>query len=525
MKSTLLFLIVLSIFSTNAQYAFQLLEGNNVSATINNSGSQFTTVGETAGYLVPQNASTGLVYSAQFWYAGVDEEGMLRAALGGSFYESDVFIGPFSADYSDPGYMEEFAQSLYSFCLPEIQQYVMWWECQNGILTEGCESIETPSVDLLQRIYAYPAHGNVGIGQDYWMLPFVDRDQDGTYNPANGDVPIIKGCCGTYLIQNDTRGTHESGALAVGLQMVYHFYQFSDGGLLDDVTFVDLQTVNKGIHDFQEFRYGFLVDGDVGYPYDDYMGTDAQRQMAFFYNADNFDEDELDIEFYGLGTDPPAIGVVALKQELNSIVPVSNGFSTVMGKWMNLGGLQASSQPFMDPDDNATTFVYTGEVNNSSAWNESSSDNIPGDRRLLMSSVVNNFQAGDTILQTYAIIYSRSGDHIQNAVSLGPIADEVKEFYLQGEFYSCNPIAAGLNELNNDLVRVFPNPTNDKVSIYSLEEIAVIEIYDLNGRMVQKETTEGPHQVMVNVSQLEEGIYSLKVRTIEGVYTKRVMKY
>ncbi len=525
MKSTILFLSAFLSLSVNAQYSFQLLEGNNVSATINNSGSQFTTVNESAGYLVPQNANAGLIFSAQFWYAGVDEEGTLRAALGGNFNESDVFIGPYSDDYSDLSYSQEFAQSIYSFCSSEIQYFVKWWECQNGILTEGCDDLENPTIDFLERIYSYPAHGNVAIGQDYWLLPFWDRDGDGVYNPDNGDFPIIKGCCGTYLIQNDTRNLHSSGALTIGMQMVYHFYQYSNGGLLDDFTFIDVQAVNKGEYNFQEFRFGLMVDGDIGFPYDDFMGSDPVRQMAFFYNADNFDEDDEDIELYGFGDDPPAIGIVALKTELNSIISPSTSFNSVMSKWMNLGGLQESGQPFLDPDDVATSFMYSGALDNSNEWSELNSGNVSGDRRLLMSSIINNFQSGDTISQTYAIIYSRSGNNVQNALSLGSIADAVKEFYLEGEFYNCESLSAGTHGNEEILFEVFPNPSSGIIQISSQTMMDEFSIRDLNGREVLAASVDQLNQVEIDLSNVMKGVYTLTISSNKGTSTRRIMKF
>jgi hypothetical protein len=524
MKTTLLFLIAFSTLSTNAQYAFQLLEGNNVSATINNSGSQFTTVEETAGYLVPQNANTGLIYSAQFWYAGVDEESMLRAALGGDFYETDVFIGPYSVDYSDPSYSQEFAQSIFSFCRSEIQYFVTWWECQNGILTEGCNDMEIPSLDFLERIYSYPAHGNVKIGQEYWLLPFWDRDGDGVYNPDNGDFPIIKGCCATYLIQNDTRDLHSSGALPIGLQMVYHFYQYSNEGTLDDVTFIDVQTVNKGMHNFPEFRYGLLLDGDVGFPFDDYMGTDSLRQMAFFYNSDNYDEDDIDLEMDGFGLNPPALGLIALKEEVNSITPVSTGFNTVYGKWMNLGGLQSSSLPFTNPDGNPSTFIFSGSLDSLDEWTEVNSESVPGDRNLLMSSIVNNFQVGDTISQTYAILYSRIGNNLENAMDLKPRADEVRDFYLNGQVSQCEVMITGLDEPADLAVTVFPNPSTGEFQIFSSSAFESLEIRDINGRELFKRTHIGAVESIINIAHLENGIYSLLIRSAFGTRTVRIVK-
>ena len=41
----------------------------------------------------------------------------------------------------------------------------------------------------MNRIFNWPAHGDIGIGQDYWLAPFYDYDNSGDYDPNAGDIP------------------------------------------------------------------------------------------------------------------------------------------------------------------------------------------------------------------------------------------------------------------------------------------------------------------------------------------------
>ena len=59
------------------------------------------------------------------------------------------------------------------------------------------------------------------------------------------------------------------------------------------------------------------MDGDIGYYGDDYIGSDSSRNMMFFYNGDAFDEGGGGT--LGYGDNPPAVGLVSLANDFQSI--------------------------------------------------------------------------------------------------------------------------------------------------------------------------------------------------------------
>jgi len=70
---------------------------------------------------------------------------------------------------------------------------------------------------------------------------------------------------------------------------------------------------------------------------------------------------------------------------------------------------------------------------------------------------------------------------------------------------------------------VYPNPTTDKLTIVNDENspqtITNIEIYDITGRIVGAYSMH-PENTTINVSQLPQGVYVLKI----GDYTGRFVK-
>lgn len=83
-----------------------------------------------------------------------------------------------------------------------------------------------------------------------------------------------------------------------------------------------------------------------------------------------------------------------------------------------------------------------------------------------------------------------------------------------------------IKEQNSNLeIACHPNPFNDKFTIETKSNFQMIEIYDLNGKshftktLTQKNKTE-----IIDLRNLEKGIYILKIKTEEQEITKKIIK-
>jgi hypothetical protein len=98
--------------------------------------------------------------------------------------------------------------------------------------------------------------------------------------------------------------------------------------------------------------------------------------------------------------------------------------------------------------------------------------------------------------------------------------DEVLEFAL-------NCVFVGIEDItNNEEIKVFPNPTKGELRIENGELlIDKIEVFDMIGRTVafQKSITSSTHQIL-NTSNLNSGIYFVKISTKQGEIVKKVVK-
>ncbi|MFM6935967.1 MAG: T9SS type A sorting domain-containing protein [Flavobacteriales bacterium] len=521
--SFLLFSLVI-LQQLNAQVHSTQLELNNVSAHISDAGTFFTNF-DTAepSYEVPKGTGVSAIFSTQFWFAGKDSLNNIHFCQGGSpNVGTDVFNGPVSGvgTYSTNAYQTTWGNSMWSLCQTDIDQFKLWWGCQNGLITSGCGSANPPSNEALQTIYNWPAHGNVAIGQSYFLAPFFDYDSDGIYNPDLGDYPMIKGCCASYIIQNDVAQSHSySGTDSIGLELHLMFYQYQTFDYLNDVTFIDVTAINRGDINYPEFAHSIFVDVDLGNYVDDLIGCDSTKNLMYFYNGDN--NDEASFSTLGYGNNPPAIGIVGLKQDITSSACYAGGFQ-IADKWNIMNGLQFSGDPWLNPNGNPTAYLYSGNPNVSTEWSEISNGNPPGDRRGISSMNIGSFNSGDTLSQTYAIIYSKVGNHLQNVQSLIDLSGEIKTFYVNESNIPCQNGTWNVDEIENLQLTIAPNPAVNEFNVTSSSIIEKLEIFDLSGRSLSKFTDIKDLQFKVDCHFLSPGNYILQMESSEKMVRKQV---
>ena len=83
----------------------------------------------------------------------------------------------------------------------------------------------------------------------------------------------------------------------------------------------------------------------------------------------------------------------------------------------------------------------------------------------------------------------------------------------------------GINDNCMANVNIYPNPVNDRLYIETSTQIQSIEIYDIYGRIQNLRNSETQKlRNSIDVSDLNNGIYFVKVKTEEGNIVKRIVK-
>jgi aminopeptidase YwaD len=87
--------------------------------------------------------------------------------------------------------------------------------------------------------------------------------------------------------------------------------------------------------------------------------------------------------------------------------------------------------------------------------------------------------------------------------------------------------ASGINDHIDIDVNMYPNPANLFCCLQSavfIKQSSIVEICDFNGRqLLFEQFHSGAEKVVVNVSQLQSGIYLCRIRTETGNATKKII--
>jgi hypothetical protein len=86
----------------------------------------------------------------------------------------------------------------------------------------------------------------------------------------------------------------------------------------------------------------------------------------------------------------------------------------------------------------------------------------------------------------------------------------------------------GIDQVAEPLVRIYPNPVNDKLTVeisYTGNQHVELELYSITGNLVYRksESSAGYFRDEIDVSEISPGLYFLKVLQEGGVFTKKVV--
>ena len=114
-----------------------------------------------------------------------------------------------------------------------------------------------------------------------------------------------------------------------------------------------------------------------------------------------------------------------------------------------------------------------------------------------------------------------AGDHVWLYIDYSNDYGETFTTY----FHDLDSTITNTTKIDNIKMSIYPNPFNDKISIETRPEFKMIEIFDINGKihflrkLLEENTTE-----IIDLRELEKGIYILKIRSQGQDITKKIIK-
>ena len=165
-------------------------------------------------------------------------------------------------------------------------------------------------------------------------------------------------------------------------------------------------------------------------------------------------------------------------------------------------------------------------------WTETTAGNNPQDRRGMGSTGPFTFHPGD--IQDLDIAFAWARDYnsksaLGSVEKLGQITDIVNNAFATNTLPNGFPFTgiADRNADNQVAVNVYPNPASGQVSVALSHEPgsqAAIGLFTLQGNcLLLKEISANQHEINLDVSGLESGLYFVKVTTAKSVATKKIL--
>jgi hypothetical protein len=304
------------------------LELNNVRAMIHTAGNLWQIPNQNfSQYEVPKNSGIMALFTAALWLGGTDINNQLKLAALRYRQGQDYWTGPLSKVIAETTY-ENCSKYDKHFVTTQdmIREFNAWYQAGVNDAANGTNNQSTlfPNYKVPQIIKEWPAHGDVTKGQDYYLAPFYDSNEDGSYNWQDGDYPwydingtrecstdrrvLLYGDMNFWWVMNDKGNIHtETGADPIGMEIRAQAFAFASNDEINNMTFYNYELINRGTQTLYNTYFGFFTDGALGDPYDDYVGCDVNRGLGYYYNGDNVDSENAG--FKGYGTTPPAVGV------------------------------------------------------------------------------------------------------------------------------------------------------------------------------------------------------------------------
>lgn len=424
---------------------------------MNMGGSNWWDTQSVPKYEIPKGSGKHSFFANAFWIGGLNDTGGVHlAATRFRQVGEDFWPGPLNV----AGEVDSSACNLHN----RIYKLNKWQ------VDEFRHRFNEPGYVIPTDILEWPAEGNPYTEANA-KAPFRDVNNDGIYNPLDGDYPAfafnepinkdyhLLGDQCLWWVENDKGNMHsETYAEPLGVELQVMAYAYATCNELNDQTFYRYKAINKSEKSYSDTYVAVWVDVDLGFAQDDFVACDVMEHLGYAYNGLDVDGIAGNPSHYG--EHPPAAGVGILR---GPRAPLSDGidndrdgvvdeigerlmmshfvyhnnsggggnpaqtdpttgldyYNYMRGVWLDGqpmcwggNGHPASGGDINTPCD----FMFPGDSDplgygtggvSATEWTEQTAGNVPFDRRFLVSTGPFDFNSGDTVNFHYGALWAR----------------------------------------------------------------------------------------------------------------------
>ncbi len=497
------------------------------------------------------NRQVGLIFAGGIWLGGFDPGDNLKLAANtyGSFAGNN--------DYW-PGPLDDNGQTTADNCA----NYDRFWKMSRSNIDAMIADFEDNGVidqDIPRVIREWPGRGNpyfegsLGFplpNTGDQLAPFFDRNNDGVYDPAQGDVPSIKGADqAIWWIFNDAAGIHtesDGDLLQAEIHAMAYTYN-SAAPPINRATFYDYTIINKSVESLDSSYIGLWVDPDLGCYLDDYIGCNPEKDLFYIYNQDAVDNSSECLPacpVQGFCEDIPVVGIKILQgttgTDPNTNEPVDNGLSSLTyynnavytgdpstsdprealefyrylsGSWRDGSPITRGGTGYDLSSSDVTRYAFPDNPSDPDGWSMCAEALGANDARAILGS-------GPFTLQPRSINQFTFAVYLRDEVA-HPCPD-LSDFFADGDlietFYDDLPTTT-TREVGSSLegVQLAAHPLRDR-AILSLNEglLNRVELFSLNGQLLRSYTSIKAPQLVIERQGLPAGMCFYRLQNEAG---------
>lgn len=498
----------------------------------------------------PKNSTKSTMYYATFNITARDSATSQVHAFNNFSLDESVIDGPLSINGNLDTTNHDQFKHVWSISEADINDFLQAYY-QGGSVWANYQ--------IKSDFITWPANG--GPGFDNQLSDYFDMNNDGYYNPLDGDYPLIKGSQLLRWIYNDM-GQYQNNGMGLEIRAnLFGCSSYPSNSPINRTIFVEFDIYNRSLRTYEELQCGLLIDFDIGCGIDDFFRTQVELNGIQAYNS-TLNDNCNGPNSYLSNTPVQSVSILSINNQsvgnlmfssalfnnaLSAIDAQPNNanelFNIHAGKWANgspkyFGGLAVDSTLGYG----STRFMYQGDSdplnygieipNYPFYW---TMEDIDGngtmassfDYKSTLSSIPLILRPNEKMSILFAFITTQDPN-----LSISQLVEknkeemiEVKNRYINNQI-NCLAYTTSIPQVVDNNFGVYPNPASNEIFIDGLKqnENYTLKVYDINGKVWADEIWN--YGKSIDISNLKTGIYVLQVRSEMGIIlTEKFVKF
>ena len=525
------------------------LEGQNLLA-FHSIGSLWLDSNKDNAYIYPKQSGISALSVGSFWVAGKDVAGKLKVSA--KYDEQYRFRNnPNILSISTP--WRPGPNNDVTSCEHWNQHFSINGEDVSAFKDDLSDGVINNNIPT--SVLGWPGNGNPYFESvhgfempisSYGFAPFTDADQDGIYDPSQGDLPIIHDAYSSkWWSMNDFSNDANPDPLKIELQIQACSYDGTSEALNNSIIYI-VKIINRSGEMISDMAFSFWIDHQLGCGDYYFFGSKPDENLVYMYSG--YEKDSCNYPWStGYQENIPLVGFKLLEglnsigeeEALHSVIYTTRSdfsplvclrpntaeqfYDRMHARWSDGTQMTFGRNGVYNSNGQEAKFVFPDDPNDKDGWSLCTAD-LPWDKR----EILINF--GDFELkanESKTVAFSITG--VENVPHPCPdISPLIERTSIVKDFWKKQVLSDTDNVMpqENNYVNIFPNPGSSFINIESSAPnlISIVYILNINGKVIREYHPKMKNKFELNIEDFRSGIYFTKIELSNGhAQTKKLI--